>query len=67
MDNWKILGKPLGYKYLLANKTQNYSDEFKKKMWNTRLCKDFQHCKKIIAEELAVHFLIDNKSRWTLN
>ena len=49
-------------KVLASNKTQYYSDEFKKRRCEIQNCEDFQPCKKFIAEELAVHQIIDIKT-----
>ena len=51
-----------GYKNLVSNKTQYYSDEFKKRRHELKDCEDFQPCRKSIAEELAVHLIIDFKT-----
>ena len=55
---WK---EALGYKNLVGNKTQYYSNEFKKK-FKTQDCEDFQPCRKFVAEELAVHLILDIKT-----
>ena len=52
----------LGYKNLVSNKTQYYSDKFKKKWLEIQDCEDFQPCRKFIAEELAIHLIIDIKT-----
>ena len=53
---WK---KALGYKNLVGCKTQYYSNEFKKRIYEIQDCEGFQPCRKCIAEELAVHLIID--------
>ena len=53
---WK---KALGYKNLAGINTQYYSSEFKKRIYEIQDCEDFQPCRKFIAEELAVHLIID--------
>ena len=58
----KHLEIPLGYKNLIGNKTQYYSDEFKIKRYEIQDCEDFQPCRKFIAEELAIHLIIDIKT-----
>ena len=60
--NGKNLETALGCKNLVGNKTQYYSEEFKKRRYETQDCEDFQSCRKFIAEELAVHFIIDTKT-----
>ena len=62
MDKWKNLEKALGYKNLVGNKTQYYSDKFKKKRHEIQDCEDFQPCRKFIVEELAVHLILDIKT-----
>ena len=57
MDKWAALG----YKNLVINKTQYYSDEYKKKK-ELQDCEDLQPCRKFIAEKLAVHLIIDIKT-----
>ena len=52
----------LGYKNLVSNKTQYYSDEFKKRRYEIQDCEDFQPCRKFITEELAIHLIIDIKT-----
>ena len=52
----------LGYKNLASNKTQYYSDKHKKRRHEMQDCEDFQPCRKFIAEELAVHLIIDIKT-----
>ena len=47
---------------MFANKTQYYSDEFKKRRYEIQDCEDFQPCRKFIAEELAIHLIIDIKA-----
>ena len=60
--NEKDLETALGYKNLVGNKTQYYSDEFKKRRCKIQDCEDFQPCRKFIAEELAIHLIIDIKT-----
>ena len=60
--NEKHLKKALDYKNLPGNKTQYYSDEFKKRRFEIQDCQDFQSCRKFITEELAVHLIIDIKT-----
>ena len=60
--NEKHLEIALDYKKLASNKTQHYSDEFKKRRCELQDCEDFQPCRKFIAEELAVHLIIDIKT-----
>ena len=60
--NEKNLETALGYKNLVSNKTQYYSDEFKKRRYELQDCEDFQPCRKFIAEELAIHLIIDIKT-----
>ena len=55
--NEKDLEKALGRKNLAGTKTQYYSDEFKKRRYE-----DFQPCRKFIAEELAIHLILDTKT-----
>ena len=43
MDKWKRLGKGLGCKNLAGNKTQYYSNEFKKRRNQIQECEDFQN------------------------
>ena len=52
----------LGYKNLVGEKNQYYSDRFLKKRREIQDCEDFQPCRKFIAEELAVHLIIDIKT-----
>ena len=52
----------ISYKNLVGNKTQNYSGEFKKKRYEIQDCEGFQPCRKFIAEELAIHLIIDIKT-----
>ena len=54
--------KALGYKNLAGKKTQYYSNEFKKRRYEIQNCEDFQPCTKFIAEELAVHLIIEIKT-----
>ena len=58
----KHLETALGYKNLVGNKTQYYSDEFKKRRYEIHNCEDFQPCRKFIAEELVIHLIIDIKT-----
>ena len=60
--NEKQLKTALGYKNLASNKTQFYSDEFKKIRCEVQDCENFQPCRKFIAEKLAVHLIIDIKT-----
>ena len=60
--NEKHSEAPLGYKNLASNKTQFYSDKFKKRRCEIQDCEDFQPCRKFIAEELAIHLIIDIKT-----
>ena len=60
--NEKHLETALGYKNLVSNKTQYYSDKFKKKWLEIQDCEDFQPYRKFIAEELAVHLILDIKT-----
>ena len=60
--NEKHLETALGYKNLASNKTKFYSDKFKKARCEIQDCEDFQPCRKFIAEELAVHLIIDIKT-----
>ena len=60
--NEKHLETALGYKNLVGNKTQYYSDEFKKRRYEIQDCEDFQPCRKFIAEKLAIHLIIDIKT-----
>ena len=60
--NEKRLETALCYKNLVGNKTQFYSDEFKKRRCEIQDCEDFQPCRKFIAEELAIHLIIDIKT-----
>ena len=53
--NEKTWKKALGYKNLAGSKTQYYSSEFKKRIYEIQDCEDFQPCRKFIAEELAIH------------
>ena len=60
--NEKLSEVALGYKDLVGNKTQYYSDEFKERRCEIQDCEDFQPCRKFIAEELAIHLIIDIKT-----
>ena len=62
MDKWKRLGKIIGCKNLAGNKTQYQSDEFKKRRCEMQECEDYQPCRKFIAEELAIHLILDTKA-----
>ena len=59
--NEKHLEVALRYKNLV-NKTQYYSDELKKRRCEIQDCEHCQPCEKFIAEELAVHLIIDIKT-----
>ena len=52
----------LGYKNLVSNKTQYYSDEFKKRRYEIQDCEDFQACRIFIAEQSAIRLIIDMKT-----
>ena len=56
---WK---EALGYKNLVGNKTQYYSNEFRKRRYEKRDCEDCQTCRKVIAEDLAIHSILDIKT-----
>ena len=60
--NEKHLETALGYNNLVSNKTQYYSDEFKKRRYEIQDSEDFQPCRKFIAEQLAIHLIIDIKT-----
>ena len=60
--NEKALEKALGYKNLAGNKTQYYSNEFKKRRYGIQDCENFQPCIKLITEQLAVYLIIDMKT-----
>ena len=60
--NEKDLEKALGCKNLAGNKTQYYSNEFKKRRWEIQDYEDYQPCRKFIAEELAIHLILDTKT-----
>ena len=60
--NENYLETALGYKNLASNKTQFYSDEFKKGRCEMQDSEDFRSFRKFIAEELAVHLVIDIKT-----
>ena len=60
--NEKYLEKAVGYKNLACNKTQYYSDKFKKRRYEIQNYEDYQPCKRFIAEELAVHLIMDIKT-----
>ena len=51
--------KALGCKNLAGNKTQYYSNEFKKRRWEILDYEDYQPCRKFVAEELAIHLILD--------
>ena len=59
--NEKHLEIALGYKNLISNQTQYYSDEFKKRRYEIQDCEDFQPCRKSLAEQLAIYLIIDIK------
>ena len=60
--NEKHLETAFGYKNFVSNKTQCYSDVFKKRRYEIQDWEDFQSCRKFIAKELAVHLIIDIKT-----
>ena len=60
--NEKHLETALGYKNLVSNKTQYYSDKFKKRGHKLQDCADFQPSRKFIAKKLAVHLIINIKT-----
>ena len=60
--NEKHLETAPGYKNLVRNKTQYYSDKFKKRKHEIHDYEDFQPRRKFIAEELAIHLIIDIKT-----
>ena len=60
--NEKHLETALGYNNLVSNKTQYYSDKFKKGRHEIQDCEDFQPYRKFIAEELEIHLIIDIKT-----
>ena len=60
--NGKRLGKALGCKNLVGNKSQYYSNEFKQRRYEIENCEDFQPCRKFITEELAIHLIFDTKT-----
>ena len=60
--NEKHLETALSYKNLVGNKTQYYSHKFKKRRYEIQDWEDFQPCRKFIAEELAIHLIIDIKT-----
>ena len=62
MDKWKALRNSYWLRNLVGNKTQFYSDEFKKRKYEIQDCEDFQPCRKFTAEELAIHLIIDIKT-----
>ena len=47
---------------MFGNKTQYYSDKFKKRRYEIQDCEVFEPCRKFIAEELAIHLIIDIKA-----
>ena len=59
--NEKQLETALGYKNLASNKTQFYSDEFKKIRCEIQDCENFQPCRKFISEKIAVHLIMTSK------
>ena len=60
--NEKHLETALGYKNLVSNKAQYYSNEFEKRRYGIQDCEDFQPCRKFIKEELAIHLTIGIKT-----
>ena len=60
--NKKHLETALGYKNLVGNKTQYYSDKFKKRRHEIQESEDFQPCRKFNAEELGIRLVIDIKT-----
>ena len=60
--NGNYLEKVISYKNLTGNRTQQYSDELKKKRCEIQDCEDFQPCRKFIAEKLTIHLIIDIKT-----
>ena len=60
--NEKDLEKALGCKNVAGDKTQYYSDEFTKRRYEIQECEDFEPCRKSIAEELAIHLILDIKT-----
>ena len=60
--NENNLETALGCKNLVVNKTRYYYNEFRKRRDEIQDCEDFQPCRKLIAEELAVHLIIDTKT-----
>ena len=60
--NEKDLEKAPGWKNLAGNKTQYYSDEFKKRRCKIQDYEDYQPCRKFNAEELAIHLMLDTKT-----
>ena len=60
--NENYLEKVISYKNLTGNRTQQYSDELKKKRCEIQDCEDFQPCRKFIAEKLTIHLIIDIKT-----
>ena len=60
--NEKHLEKAPAYKNLVGNKTQYHADKFKKRRYEIQKCEDYQPCRKFIAEELAIHLIIDMKT-----
>ena len=60
--NEKHLEIALDYKSLIGNKTQYYSDEFKKRRYELQDCEDFQPRRKFIAEKLSIQLIIDIKT-----
>ena len=60
--NENYLEKVISYKNLTGNRTQQYSDELKKKRFEIQDCEDFQPCRKFIAEKLTIHLIIDIKT-----
>ena len=52
---WKTL---FVRKIWLVTRLNTTQMNFKKIRYEIQYCKDFEHCKKFIAEELAVHLII---------
>ena len=60
--NVKYFETAFGYKNLVGNKTQYCSDEFEKRRYELQDCEGFQSRRKFVAEELAIHLIIDIKT-----
>ena len=60
--NEKHLEKAVGFKNWAGDKTQYYCNEFNKRRYEIQDCEDFQPCRKCIAEELAMHLILDIKA-----